>query len=216
MKTKVANLVQILRFDLLNEELNLTFAPVMLNLYADAIASLKSGGVLLYPSDTIWGLGCDARMDSSIEKIFDIKNRPENKGLILLISKIEQLNEYVEQVPEIAWDLVEFAEDPLTVIYPKGKNVSRYMLGPDGSIAIRLLKDEFCKGLVYRYQRGIVSTSANISGAPSPTDFASISESIKSKVDYILKPENLNKKEGLKSSKMIKLGLGGEYTMIRS
>jgi L-threonylcarbamoyladenylate synthase len=134
----------------------------MQNLYSDAIASLKSGGVILYPSDTIWGLGCDARMDASIEKLITIKNRPENKGLILLISKIEQLNEYVEQVPEIAWDLVEFAEDPLTVIYPKGKNVSPYLLGPEGSIAIRLLKDEFCKGLVYRYQRGIVSTSANV------------------------------------------------------
>jgi L-threonylcarbamoyladenylate synthase len=188
----------------------------MVNLYTDAITSLKSGGVLLYPSDTIWGLGCDARMDASIEKLFDIKNRPENKGLILLISKIEQLSEYVEQVPEIAWDLVEFAEDPLTVIYPKGKNVSKYMLGPDGSIAIRLVKDEFCKGLVYRYQRGIVSTSANISGTPSPTDFESIDESIKSRVDYILKPENADKKGVLKSSKIIKLGLGGEYTMIRS
>lgn len=190
--------------------------PIMVNLYTDAITSLKSGGVLLYPSDTIWGLGCDARMDASIEKLFDIKNRPENKGLILLISKIEQLSEYVEQVPEIAWDLVEFAEDPLTVIYPKGKNVSKYMLGPDGSIAIRLVKDEFCKGLVYRYQRGIVSTSANISGTPSPTDFESIDESIKSRVDYILKPENADKKGVLKSSKIIKLGLGGEYTMIRS
>ena len=207
---------QILRFDLINEELNLTFVPIMDNLYTGAISSLKSGGVLLYPSDTIWGLGCDARMDASIEKIFDIKNRPENKGLILLISKIEQLNEYVEQVPEIAWDIVEFAEDPLTVIYPKGKNVSKYMLGPDGSIAIRLLKDEFCKGLVYRYQRGIVSTSANISGAASPTDFTSIDESIKSRVDYILKPENSDKRAVLKSSKIIKLGLGGEYSMIRS
>ena len=146
--------------------------PIMLNLYADAIASLKSGGVILYPSDTIWGLGCDARMDASIEKLFDIKNRPENKGL--------------------------------------------YMLGPDGSIAIRLLKDELCKGLVCCYQRGIVSTSANISGAPSPTDFTSISESIKSQVDYILQPEKSDKKGGLKSSKIIKLGLGGEYTMIRS
>jgi L-threonylcarbamoyladenylate synthase len=188
----------------------------MLNQYTDAIASLKSGGVILYPSDTIWGLGCDARMDASIEKLFDIKNRPENNGLILLISKIEQLNEYVEQVPEIAWDLVEFADDPLTIIYPKGKNVSKYMLGPDGSIAIRLLKDEFCKGLVYRYQRGIVSTSANISGEISPTDFASISDAIKKKVDCILKPEGPEKKANRKSSKIIQLGLGGEYTLIRS
>lgn len=212
----LANLDQILRFELINEELNLTFVAIMHNLYSDAVASLKSGGVLLYPSDTIWGLGCDARMDASIEKLFEIKNRPENKGLILLISKIEQLNEYVEQVPEIAWDLVEFAEDPLTVIYPKGKNVSKYMLGPEGSIAIRLAKDVFCKGLIYQYQRGIVSTSANISGAPSPTDFSSISEEIKTRVDYILKHENSEKKAVAKSSKIIKLGLGGEYTLIRS
>lgn len=188
----------------------------MQNLYSDAIASLKSGGVILYPSDTIWGLGCDARMDASIEKILAIKNRPENKGLILLISKIEQLSEYVEQVPEIAWDLVDFAEDPLTVIYPKGKNVSPYLLGPDGSIAIRLLKDEFCKGLVYRYQRGIVSTSANLSGEPSPRSFGDISIQIKEQVDYILENPMLKSNSMLKPSKIVKLGLGGEYTLIRA
>ena len=188
----------------------------MQNLYSDAIASLKSGGVILYPSDTIWGLGCDARMDASIEKILAIKNRPENKGLILLISRIEQLSEYVEQVPEIAWDLVDFAEDPLTVIYPKGKNVSPYLLGPDGSIAIRLLKDEFCKGLVYRYQRGIVSTSANLSGEPSPQSFGDISIQIKEQVDYILENPMLKSNSMLKPSKIVKLGLGGEYTLIRA
>ena len=188
----------------------------MQNLYSDAIASLKSGGVILYPSDTIWGLGCDARMDASIEKLFAIKNRPENKGLILLISKIEQLNEYVEQVPEIAWDLVEFAEDPLTVIYPKGKNVSPYLLGPEGSIAIRLLKDEFCKGLVYRYQRGIVSTSANLSGEQSPNGFDDVSDQIKEQVDLILQNPSPKAKTQNKASKIVKLGIGGEYTLIRA
>jgi L-threonylcarbamoyladenylate synthase len=188
----------------------------MQNLYSDAIASLKSGGVILYPSDTIWGLGCDARMDASIEKIFAIKNRPENKGLILLISKIEQLNEYVEQVPEIAWDLVDFAEDPLTVIYPKGKNVSPHLLGPEGSIAIRLVKDEFCKGLVYRYQRGIVSTSANLSGEPSPQSFGEITNQIKEQVDYILENPLQKSNPMAKPSKIVKLGLGGEYTLIRA
>lgn len=188
----------------------------MQNLYSDAIASLKSGGVILYPSDTIWGLGCDARMDASIEKIFAIKNRPENKGLILLISKIEQLNEYVEQVPEIAWDLVDFAEDPLTVIYPKGKNVSPHLLGPEGSIAIRLVKDEFCKGLVYRYQRGIVSTSANLSGEPSPRSFGEITNQIKEQVDYILENPLQKSNPMAKPSKIVKLGLGGEYTLIRA
>jgi L-threonylcarbamoyladenylate synthase len=154
-------------------------------------------------------------MEASIEKIFAIKNRPENKGLILLISKIEQLNEYVEQVPEIAWDLVDFAEDPLTVIYPKGKNVSPHLLGPDGSIAIRLLKDEFCKGLVYRYQRGIVSTSANLSGEPSPQSFGDIKNQIKEQVDYILEPSLVKSNSVPKPSKIVKLGLGGEYTLIR-
>ena len=184
------------------------------SIYDDAIKSLKSGGVLLYPSDTIWGLGCDARMDASIEKLFDIKQRPENKGLILLISKIEQLNEYVEQVPDIAWDLVDFAEDPLTVIYPQGKNVSKHVLGPDGTIAIRLVKDEFCKGLVYRYQRAIVSTSANISGEPSPENFEMISPIIKEGVDYILQNPYPPKGKA-KASKIVKLGLNGDYTMIR-
>jgi L-threonylcarbamoyladenylate synthase len=184
------------------------------NLYHDAIASLKSGGVILYPSDTIWGLGCDVRNDQSIEKLLSIKQRPVEKGLIVLISKIEQLSEYVEEVPEIAWDLVEFAENPLTVIYPKGKNVSPLLLGTDGSIAIRLVKDEFCKGLIYRYQRGIVSTSANISGEASPESFEKISGLIKDQVDYILK--NPTQVKGInKPSKIVKLGLGGDYSLIR-
>lgn len=187
----------------------------MQNLYQDALASLKAGGVILYPSDTIWGIGCDVRQDAAIEKIWQIKQRPVEKGLIVLISKIEQLSEYVEEVPEIAWDLVEFAEDPLTVIYPKGKNVSTHLLGLDGSIAIRLVKDEFCKGLVYRYQRAIVSTSANISGSPSPINFASISVQIKDQVDYILQAPQA-KQAGTKPSKIVRLGLGGEFSMIRS
>ncbi len=187
----------------------------MQNLYHDAIASLKAGGVILYPSDTIWGIGCDVRDDAAIEKIWQIKQRPAEKGLIVLISKIEQLSEYVEEVPEIAWDLVEFAEDPLTVIYPKGKNVSKHLLAPDGSIAIRLLKDEFCKGLVYRYQRAIVSTSANNSGSPSPKDFSSVAEEIKNQVDYILQAPQV-KQVSTKPSKIVKLGLGGEFSLIRS
>ena len=197
-----------------NELINLTFVAIMQNMYHEAIQTLKSGGVLLYPSDTIWGLGCDVRNEQAIERILELKNRPVNKGLILLISKMEQLSEYVEQVPEIAWDLVEFAEDPLTVIYPKGKNVSPLLLGPEGSIAIRLVKDEFCKGLVYRYQRGIVSTSANLSGEPSPFNFAGIAPSIVAGVAGILKnPAG----EGAvkKASKIVQLGLHGDYKLIR-
>ena len=186
----------------------------MQNMYHEAIQTLKSGGVLLYPSDTIWGLGCDVRNDQAIDKILELKNRPASKGLIVLISKIEQLSEYVEQVPDLAWDLVEFAEDPLTIIYPKGKNVSPSLLGPDGSIAIRLVKDEFCKGLIYRYQRAIVSTSANLSGEPSPLNFAGIALSIIDGVDYVLK-NPAGEGAAKKASKIVQLGLHGDYKLIR-
>jgi L-threonylcarbamoyladenylate synthase len=170
--------------------------------------------VLLYPSDTIWGLGCDVRNEQAIDKILVLKNRPSTKGLIVLISKIEQLSEYVEQVPDLAWDLVEFAEDPLTIIYPKGKNVSPSLLGTDGSIAIRLVKDEFCKGLIYRYQRAIVSTSANLSGELSPLNFAGIVPSIVSGVDGILK-NPAGDGPAKKASKIVQLGLHGDYKLIR-
>ena len=186
----------------------------MQNMYHEAIQTLKSGGVLLYPSDTIWGLGCDVRNDQAIEQILELKNRPASKGLIVLISKIEQLSEYVEQVPDLAWDLVEFAEDPLTIIYPKGKNVSPSLLGPDGSIAIRLVKDEFCKGLIYRYQRAIVSTSANLSGEPSPLNFAGIAPSIVDGVDFVLK-NSAGEGAAKKASKIVQLGLHGDYKLIR-
>ena len=186
----------------------------MQNMYHEAIQTLKSGGVLLYPSDTIWGLGCDVRNEQAIEKILELKNRPASKGLIVLISKIEQLSEYVEQVPDLAWDLVEFAEDPLTIIYPKGKNVSPSLLAPDGSIAIRLVKDEFCKGLIYRYQRAIVSTSANLSGEPSPLNFAGIAPSIITGVDGVLK-NPAGEGPAKKASKIVQLGLHGDYKLIR-
>jgi L-threonylcarbamoyladenylate synthase len=186
----------------------------MQNMYHEAIQTLKSGGVLLYPSDTIWGLGCDVRNNQAIDKILELKNRPASKGLIVLISKMEQLSEYVEQVPDLAWDLVEFAEDPLTIIYPKGKNVSHSLLGPDGSIAIRLVKDEFCKGLIYRYQRAIVSTSANLSGEPSPLNFAGIAPSIVDGVDFVLK-NSAGEGAAKKASKIVQLGLHGDYKLIR-
>jgi L-threonylcarbamoyladenylate synthase len=186
----------------------------MQNTIHEAIQTLKSGGVLLYPSDTIWGLGCDVRNEQAIDRILALKNRPSSKGLIVLISKIEQLSEYVEQVPDLAWDLVEFAENPLTIIYPKGKNVSPALLGTDGSIAIRLVKDEFCKGLIYRYQRAIVSTSANLSGEPSPINFASIAPSIISGVDGILK-NPVGDGPAKKASKIVQLGLHGDYKLIR-
>ncbi len=183
-------------------------------MYTEAIQHLRKGNTLLYPSDTIWGLGCDARDEKGVQKIIDLKQRPENKSFILLISKLEQLSQYVNEVPEIAWNLVEFSENPLTVIYPKGKNVAPNILAKDGSIAIRMVKDEFCKGLVYKFERAIVSTSANLSGEASPTSFATISSSIIEKVDYILHNPAGETPSG-KPSQIVKLGLDYGFEFIR-
>ncbi|MEA5141621.1 L-threonylcarbamoyladenylate synthase [Arcicella rigui] len=183
-------------------------------MYHDALQHLRKGNTLLYPSDTIWGLGCDSRNEKAVEKLYQLKQRPDNKAFIILISKIEQLSEYVTEVPEIAWNLVEFAEKPLTVIYPNGKNLAPNLLGEDGSIAIRLVKDEFCKGLVYKFERAIVSTSANLSGDVSPQKFEDISPKIIENVDYILKnPKGENK--NAQPSQIVKLGLGGDFKFIR-
>jgi L-threonylcarbamoyladenylate synthase len=184
-------------------------------MYHEALQHLRNGDTILYSSDnTLWELGCDARNEKAVEKIFQLMQIPHNKGLIVLISKIEQLSEYVLEVPEIAWNLVEFAEKPLTVIYPKGKNLPDNLMGEDGSIAIRLVKDEFCKGLVHKFERAIVSTSANVYGQPSPTKFENISSEIIDNVDFILKnPKGENK--NAQPSQIIKLGLDFGFEFIR-
>jgi L-threonylcarbamoyladenylate synthase len=183
-------------------------------LYHDALQHLRSGNSILYPSDTIWGLGCDARNEKAIEKIFSLKQYSGSKQLIILISKIEQLSEYVLEVPEIAWNLVEFAEKPLTVIYPKGKNLPHNLMGEDGSIAIRLVKDEFCRGLVHKFERAIVSTSANILGQKSPLKFDDISPEIIENIDFILKNPN-GENKNTQPSQIIRLGLDYGFEFIR-
>lgn len=183
-------------------------------MYHEALQHLRNGDIILYPSDTIWGLGCDARNEKAIEKILSLKQVSDNKTLVILISKIDQLSEYVLEVPELAWNLVEFAEKPLTVIYPKGKNMPTNLMGEDGSIAIRLVKDEFCKGLVHKFERAIVSTSVNISRQSSTLKFEYISPEIINGVDYILKnPKGEN--NNLQPSQIVKLGLDFGFEFIR-
>ena len=183
-------------------------------MYHEAIQHLRKGDILLYPSDTTWDLGCDARNEKAVDSLINLKQRSDNEIFTILISKIEQLSEYVTEVPEIAWNLVEFAEKPLTVIYPKGKSLPSNLMGADGSIAIRLVKDEFCKGLIYKFERGIVSTSANISGQLSPTKFDDISSVIIEGVDYILhNPKGESK--NIQASQIIKLGLDFGFEFIR-
>ena len=183
-------------------------------MYHEALQHLRKGDTILYPSDTIWVLGCDARNEKAIEKMLLLRQAVDNEQITILISKIEQLSEYVLEVPDLAWNLVEFAEKPLTVIYPKGKNLPNNLMGKDGSIAIRLVKDEFCKGLVHKFERAIVSTSANISGQVSPLKFEDISLEIVNGVDYILKnPMGENKNP--QPSQIVKLGLDFGFEFIR-
>jgi L-threonylcarbamoyladenylate synthase len=176
--------------------------------------ALKAGKTILYPTDTIWGLGCDATNSDAIKKIYALKKREDSKALIVLVDDINKLNLYVAKVPDIAWDIVEFSEMPLTVIYPKGKNLAPELLGEDGSVAIRVTKDNFCKKLIYKLGKPIVSTSANISGTPFKGSFSDISEEIKNQADYIV---NYRKEENIKASpsRIIQLGLDGEIKFIR-
>lgn len=183
-------------------------------MYHEALQHLRNGDTILYSSDTIWVLGCDARNEKAVEKLLSLKQITGNKQLTILISKIEQLSEYVLEVPDLAWNLVEFAEKPLTVIYPKGKNLPINLMGKDGSIAIRLVKDEFCKGLVHKFERAIVSTSANFSGQPHPLKFEDISSEMVSGVDYILKNPNGEIKNP-QPSQIVKLGLDFGFEFVR-
>ncbi|MEP6794386.1 MAG: L-threonylcarbamoyladenylate synthase [Saprospiraceae bacterium] len=148
------------------------------------IFTLKQGGVLLYPADTIWGIGCDATIQRAIEKVYDIKGRESQKPLIVLVSDLEQLYSVVTSVHPRIDTLLHFQERPLTIIYPQAKKEYQHLAAKDGSLAVRIVKSGFCHDLIAAYQRPLVSTSANRSGEPSPSKFGSISSQIISLVDY--------------------------------
>lgn len=179
-----------------------------------ALEVLNNGGIILYPTDTVWGIGCDACNCEAVEKIFELKKRPINRSFIILLDQDIKLNKYIKEVPEVAWDLVEFAENPLTVIYPNGRGVCTSLLSEDQSLAIRITKDPFCKQLINRLKNPLVSTSANISGENNPLNFDKISDEIKEGVDYIVNSK-VQKLEQQKPSTIIKLDLGGLFTFIR-
>jgi L-threonylcarbamoyladenylate synthase len=176
---------------------------------------LKKGGVILYPTDTVWGLGCDAKTPGAVERIYKIKKREDSKSMLVLIDHNGRLASYVQEVPEIAWELIEAAVSPMTLIYPGAKNLAKNLIAEDGSIGIRICDDEFCMELIKRLGKPLVSTSANISGEKSPSIFSEISEEIKKSVDYIVewRQDDYNIKP---PSSIIKLGEGGLFKIIRS
>ncbi len=179
-----------------------------------ALEVLKNGGVILYPTDTIWGLGCDATNPDAVKRIYDIKKREDSKSMLVLMENPALLERYVEEVPEVAWDLTEISTTPLTVIYPGAKNLAANLIADDGSIGIRFTKEDFTTRLLQRFRRPIVSTSANISGEKAPAFFDEISESIKEQVDYIVEYRQDDITPAQPSS-IIKLGPGGQIDIIR-
>ncbi|MCF6366364.1 MAG: threonylcarbamoyl-AMP synthase [Bacteroidales bacterium] len=180
-----------------------------------AFEVLKCGGVILYPTDTIWGLGCDATNEEAVQKVFEIKKRADKKSMLILLNNINFIRQYVEEVPEIALDIAELSEKPTTVIYSGAKNLAKNLIARDGSIGIRITKEEFTDKLIQKFKKPIVSTSANISGGNFPADFEEISEEIKNSVDYIVK-YNQNKKVSKAPSSIIKVGTKGEIEIIRN
>lgn len=174
---------------------------------------LKQGGVILYPTDTIWGLGCDATNAEAVRKIYEIKKRADHKSMLVLLDDAGKLASYAD-IPEIALDLIEVADKPTTIIYPGAKHLAPNLIAEDGTIGIRITQEEFTQSLLFRFNRPIVSTSANISGEPSPRFFDEISEEIKQAVDYIVDYRQNDHKPSAPSS-IIKLGMGGEIKIIR-
>lgn len=151
-----------------------------------ALAVLKNGGVILYPTDTVWGLGCDATNADAVEKINTIKGRQSDKSFIILLDNDSKLQSYVDEVPEVAYDLIEYAEHPLTIVFSGAKNLAKNVISADGSVGIRIAKHDFVQQLLQRFRKPITSTSANISGQPTPSFFDEIDEEIKESVDYVV------------------------------
>jgi L-threonylcarbamoyladenylate synthase len=179
-----------------------------------ALAVLKTGGVILYPTDTVWGLGCDATNEEAVAKINEIKGRPADKSFIILLDTDSKLQSYVSEVPEVAYDLIEYTENPLTIVFPGAKNLAKNAINADGTIGIRIVKHDFCQQLIQRFRKPITSTSANISGAPTPLFFDEISDEIKERVDYIVDWEQEIKTQK-KPSTIMKLAPGGQFSFIR-
>jgi L-threonylcarbamoyladenylate synthase len=186
----------------------------MNNIIQETITVLKRKGVILYPTDTIWGLGCDATNEDAISLLYAIKQRNKNKSMLILVNSIHMLEKYVELIPETAYDLIENTKYPLTIIYPDGINIAKNLLANDGSIGIRVTKDKFCCELIQEFGKPIVSTSANLAGDKPPLGYFDISNDIKVSVDYIV-PLRLDELSLTKSSDILKIDKSGEIKIIR-
>lgn len=179
-----------------------------------AVEVMRGGGVILYPTDTVWGIGCDATNEAAVRRVFDIKCREDSKALICLVDSPFRLKTYVRVISDVTWDLMEMSTRPLTLIHDGAMGLAPSVIGDDGSVAMRVTQEEFSHELCYRFQRPIVSTSANLSGAPTPRCFDDISEAIKSAVDYVVNYDRRNKQRRQPST-IIRIRPSGAFTIIR-
>ena len=179
-----------------------------------ALEVLGRGGVILYPTDTVWGLGCDASNEAAVQRIYEIKQRADSKALITLVDSEAKVEYYVPKVPPVAWDVMELNDRPTTIVYDGARNLAPNLIAEDGSVGIRVTNEEFSKELCLRFRRAIVSTSANVSGQPAPQCFAEISQEIIDAVDYVVTYRQKERRKA-KPSTIIKLGPTGEVKVIR-
>lgn len=187
--------------------------PAPINFMEDIIQILKSGGTILYPTDTIWGIGCDATNIEAVNKIFDIKKREKNKSMIILVESEKRLQDLVD-VPEMAWEIIDLSEKPVTIVYENPRGLPKELLAEDGSIGIRLVKNDFCKRLITRLNKPLVSTSANFSGEKSPLKFSDISPEMIDLVDYAVE-EDREKVSQYSGSSVIKIWSDNRIKVLR-
>lgn len=179
-----------------------------------AVEVLKNGGVILYPTDTIWGIGCDATNPEAVKKVYEIKHRADSKALLVLVDNEAKVQQYVRKVPRQAWDLMELTTKPLTIIFENAVNLAPDLLAEDGSVGIRVTHEDFSRDLCHRFRKAITSTSANVSGQPSPATFKDITDEIKESVDYVVKYRQ-NDKSRPKPSSIIKIWMDSTVKIIR-
>lgn len=179
-----------------------------------AVEVMRKGGIILYPTDTVWGIGCDATNSEAVAKIYKIKHRDDSKALVCLVDSDARLQKYVRNVPEVAWQLIDAIVKPTTLILDGAVNLAPNLIAEDGSIGIRITNEPFSKELCYRFQKAIVSTSVNISGEPAAQNFCDISEELLSAVDYVCFSRRQEHKPHQPST-IIKIGMTGEINIIR-
>lgn len=180
----------------------------------NCVNRLLNGEILLYPTDTVWGIGCDATNEKAIDKIYTLKRRSERKSMLVLLDRIEKLPYYVKSIPSAAWAMIPHSDTPTTIIYPGAQNLPERLVPIDGTIAIRIADAPFCQKLIRELDRPLISTSANISGQPSPTAFDEISEEIINGVDYVV-PRLYNTSTRTKPSRIIRFLDDEQFVTLR-